>query len=416
MDREDRDDRELELARRQEALRERLARLFARWGYRRVRTPAWEEAGQAAPPGLPETSLCRFVDPSGRVLALRADHTEAVARWAASRFPAGSGPWRLYYIDPVFRRDPRDGRFTALTQAGVELIGAGQPWGDVEVIGLLLDALDELGLQDARVAIGHTGLLQWLLGVSGLSGAQRQRAGALLAGRDFAGLRRLLETELPGERAGELYALLTRGFSPAEAQEILAHLGQGAEPAQPGAEDSAAAAFSHVLGALARLVPGRRLRVEFGLVRDLSYYTGVVFEAYAAGGRVAAGGRYDTLLERYGGRGPATGFAFDLERLAACVPGEPATGWIEYLIAGRDEAALWREAARLRRRGCSAVVVPDLPDEEAALVAARAQGCRRVLWLDGERWSLRMAGEPAPEADGTLEVEPTTEAMAQTIH
>ncbi|HEY8394570.1 MAG TPA: ATP phosphoribosyltransferase regulatory subunit [Thermaerobacter sp.] len=380
-------DRELELAHRQEMAGERLARLFARWGYRRIRTPMWEEASHPAPPGLPDTSLCRFVDSAGRVLALRADHTPAVARWVAPRYGGGSSPWRLYYIDPVFRRDPRDGRFTTRLQAGVELIGAAQPWGDMEVIALLLQALDELGLEEARVAVGHTGLLRQLLEARGLGPGQQERACALLAARNLAGLRRFLEETLPGERAGELHALLAGGLSPAEAGEILQRL----------AGDDAAG-FRRVLEALERLAPPGRVRVEFGLVRDLGYYTGMVFEAYAGCGRVATGGRYDTLLERYGGRGPATGFAFDLDQVAASLGDEPAAQPIDYLVAGHDVEALWVEAARLRRRGCSAVVAPGLPDEEAARAAALAQGCRRVLWLDGQRRSLRMAGQPVAAA------------------
>lgn len=386
-------DRELELAHRQERARELLAGLFTRWGYRRIRTPMWEEAPQP-PPGMPDTGLCRFVDPAGRVLALRADHTAAVARWAAPRYGPGSSPWRLYYIDPVFRRDPRDGQFTARLQAGVELIGAAQPWGDVEVIALLLEALDELGLADARVAVGHTGLLWQLLESRGLSPEQRERACALLAGRDLAGLRRFLEEALPGERAAELHSLLAGGLSPAAAARVVEHL-----------TGDAAAAFRQVLEAVERLAPPGRVRVEFGLARDLGYYTGAVFEAYAGGGRVAAGGRYDTLLERYGGCGPATGFAFDLEEVAASLPDAPAAAPVDYLVAGRDPGTLWREASRLRRRGCSAVVAPGLPHEEAARAAARAQGCRRVLWLDGEHRSLRMAGDAVaePAGDGAVQ-------------
>lgn len=362
----------MELTRCYDVVEERLVRLFRRWGYRRLRTPVWEDAADASP-ALPETVLCRFIDPAGRVLALRADHTHAVARWVAgSGRPEASH--RLYYVDPVYRRDPRAGRFTAIHQAGVELIGVGAPWGDVEVMAMLLEALDDLGLPEARVVVGHTGLLHQLLAEAGLDDPLRSQVAAALAARDRVTLRRLLAARLPEEQAGAWYELLTGGRTLVEAAQLLRRWTGQAEP------------FAQVLEALERFVPAGRIRVELGLARDLRYYTGLVFEAYAGTGRIAAGGRYDTLLQRLGGDpGPAIGFAFDLDRLAAACGAVAGLDPIEYLVAGTDEAALWREAAELRRRGFSAVVAAGLQTEEQALAAARVQGCRQLVWVEPSR-------------------------------
>jgi histidyl-tRNA synthetase len=64
---------------------------------------------------------------------------------------------------------------------------------------------------------------------------------------------------------------------------------------------------------------GGLLSIDFGLVRGLDYYTGPVFEVKAGGaqvGSVAGGGRYDGLIERFGGAStPATGISLGVERL-----------------------------------------------------------------------------------------------------
>ncbi|EKP94229.1 ATP phosphoribosyltransferase regulatory subunit [Thermaerobacter subterraneus] len=442
-----------------EETRRRLAGRFAAWGYRRIRTPLWEEARDELLAVFPETALCRFVDPAGRVLALRPDHTLAVARWAASRLD-GADPWRLYYLDPVFRRDPRDGRFTAVTQAGVELLGSPAPEGDVEILGLLLEALDALAAPGtaatasatptteatveaaatlkaaagaaaaleaagpegipfpARVAVGHTGVLQDYLAATGLDEPAAASALAALARRDRVALRRHLEAALGAGRATESYRFLTGSFPLPDALQRLEQLGTA-----PAAELAA------VLRAAGRYFPAaaQRLRFEPGLVRDLEYYTGLVIEVFAGWRRIAAGGRYDGLLARLGGRGPAVGVAFDLEavaeaagppegpgpgagglpagRVPGAVPPEqlpgsgpgtegPVAGAIDYLVAGPagDEAGrLWAEARRLREQGASAVVLCGASSEEEALAAARRRGCLRLLWLDGRRRVLRMA-------------------------
>jgi ATP phosphoribosyltransferase regulatory subunit len=70
-----------------------------------------------------------------------------------------------------------------------------------------------------------------------------------------------------------------------------------------------------------------RVIFDLGLVRDLGYYTGAVFEVYdpAVGVPVGGGGRYDELLGRFGRPLPAVGFALDVERLHITLTGEKQT-------------------------------------------------------------------------------------------
>jgi len=68
----------------------------------------------------------------------------------------------------------------------------------------------------------------------------------------------------------------------------------------------------------------QRVIFDLGLVRNIGYYTGAVFEVYdpALGGPLGGGGRYDDLLGRFGRRLPAVGFALDVDRLHVALAGE----------------------------------------------------------------------------------------------
>ena len=64
-----------------------------------------------------------------------------------------------------------------------------------------------------------------------------------------------------------------------------------------------------------------RVTIDLGEVRGFDYYTGIIFEGFASGvGKpILSGGRYDTLLARYGYSAAATGFAFDVENIIAAL-------------------------------------------------------------------------------------------------
>ena len=73
---------------------------------------------------------------------------------------------------------------------------------------------------------------------------------------------------------------------------------------------------------LAQAGYGAYIRFDMGLVHQIDYYTGVVFRGYVegAGDAVLSGGRYDRLVEAFGRRAPATGFAVDVDAVAGCLP------------------------------------------------------------------------------------------------
>jgi ATP phosphoribosyltransferase regulatory subunit len=128
------------------------------------------------------------------------------------------------------------------------------------------------------------------------------------------------------------------------------------------------------------------VEVDLGIVRDFSYYTGVVFEGLGPGAPVPVlgGGRYDGLLARFGAACPASGFALGLEVAMTLLPSVRQAGCDVLMLvdrsSGKKAAAL---AAALRRAGRRVVTAPEVSRQQAQALAAR-EGASVVVWWSGD--------------------------------
>jgi ATP phosphoribosyltransferase regulatory subunit HisZ len=174
------------------------------------------------------------------------------------------------------------------------------------VIALTLAALDAAGLRRHRIGVGDGMLYRTLL--SALEVADEEHLPLLesLSRRDLVGI----ETHVD-----------RLGLSPAAREPLLRlpTLRGGAEVLERA--DGPVADAVEALRALAALLADRgvaeRVIFDLGLVRELGYYTGVVFEVYdpAVGFALGGGGRYDELVGRFGRPLPACGIALDVQRV-----------------------------------------------------------------------------------------------------
>jgi ATP phosphoribosyltransferase regulatory subunit len=295
-----------EAARRLRRCESILCQRFESAGYEEVIPPAIEAADVFGPEAF------RALDRSGTVIALRADFTAQVARIAATRL-AGMSPLRLYYRGSIVRRiSPDSGPLQERLQAGCELVGASGPEADAEILALAAAALHALGVK-GRISLGSTGYFSAL---AAAAGASPRLAGALndaVDRKDLPTLRILCEREVtPGKAREAILMLAQPPRLQTEARELLAR----AEALAPS--EDATLALRRISAALqAAKGLGAELEVDLGEVRGLGYYTGIVFNLYAMGSPrpVGGGGRYDTLLGRFGDPRPAVGFSLDLDAL-----------------------------------------------------------------------------------------------------
>ncbi|MGN6187322.1 MAG: ATP phosphoribosyltransferase regulatory subunit [Conexibacter sp.] len=282
-------------------------RVFAERGYGEVATPALEyeetlargDVG-GAPPAY------RLFDEHGNVLVLRSDMTVPIARVVATRFADAELPLRLCYAAHAYRAvQAKRGLPRELLQVGIELIGAPAPGGTAEALTLLCDVLDAIGFHDYRIGLGDVGLYQALLDACGVEGAARERVLHELVTRDFVGLEREIRAlGLDAQATDQLVRVPQLRGGP----DVLAELGGPAGEAAEG-----------LRGVHELLEPrvAERLIFDLGLVRELGYYTGAVFQVYdpALGTPIGRGGRYDELLGRFGRPLPAVGFALNAQPL-----------------------------------------------------------------------------------------------------
>lgn len=379
-------------------------RLF---GFRPVDVPVFEFTEVFAR-GMGETSdvvskeMYTFPDRGGESLTLRPEFTAGIARAYVSNGWQQHGVLKLAAHGPAFRYErPQKGRYRQFHQIDAEVLGAGEPVADAELIALGHATLRALGIDDGVTCRINTvgdapSRAAWREALVAYFGGHRDGLSAESRERLEKNPLRILDSKDAGDRA-----------LVADAPRIDAYL-----------TSEAGAFFERVQRALDALgVPTVR---DDALVRGLDYYRHTVFEfvtdRLGAQGTVLAGGRYDGLIEMLGGPPtPAVGFAGGIERLAMMVDAvvaEPADLAVVAETADAEDQAL-RIAAALRAAGFH-VFLPVQGSAKKRGEAARKSDARAVLFVrDGkaERDSVNLANVHDTTAEATKTLRRVLEAL-----
>lgn len=294
--------------------------VFERYGFMKIMTPLLEyvdvlSLGMGA--NLKDRVL-KFIDPStGRVVAIRPDITPQIARVAATRMRDHGLPLKLCYNESVLRyQEPRDGKSREVLQIGAEYISEKASAAiDAEMIIISIEALEAIGLRDFKIDIGDVGFLRAVLDKLPVNEASRKEIKDAIAIKDTSGLGSALDGLSIPDRDRKLLLNLTTFYGEEEVLEKAASFSKD--------EDSLMALeyLREVVDTISKKGLKDRVTIDLGEVRGFDYYTGIIFEGFASGiGKpILSGGRYDTLLGRYGFNAAATGFAFDVENITAAL-------------------------------------------------------------------------------------------------
>jgi ATP phosphoribosyltransferase regulatory subunit len=265
----------------------------------------------------------------------------------ATQLRDAPAPLRLCYLGPVLLNQPlHGGRRRETLQAGCELIGVPGLGADAECVALAADALHRAGLTGVQIDVGHADFLPGLLEGGGLDAATRGRVLAALGARDLVAVEEALEGTPVGEAE---HSLLLRFPALRGGREILDAAAQGLRAERPLRALRDLAALWDLL--LAHGLQGG-VHLDLGAVRDWDYYTGPTFELFSAdlGFPLGTGGRYDSLLGRFGLDRPATGFVLHVDRCCdALMRGEPASADTGALVLGYQAGAEVAAVAVARR-------------------------------------------------------------------
>ena len=302
------------------ALSERLRASFDAAGYGEVYTPSveYEDTLRRGDERAARAGVYRLFDEQGRVLVMRSDTTLSIARLVATRYGGVRPPVRLCYFAHAYRTVERGrGQAREFLQGGVELIGPEAPEGEAEVLSLVVGGLSEAGLRRHRVGLGDGSLVRELLAELEVAPARRGDLLEHLSRRDLVALEMEAKALGLSQAACELLVTLPslRG-----GPEVLdrAH----------GPVGRAVEGLRALFELLAERGAADRVILDLGLVRELGYYTGAVYEVYdpAVGYALGGGGRYDDLLGRFGTPLPACGLALDIGRVHAAQAAEERLG------------------------------------------------------------------------------------------
>jgi histidyl-tRNA synthetase len=348
-------------------------RLCQLYGYSRIDTPIFEEAGlfvrgvgQAT--DIVQKEMYVFEDRGGEMMALRPEGTANVCRaYIQHGMHNLPQPVRLYYWGPAFRYDrPQAGRQRQFTHFGYEAIGEDDPALDAEIIELAWRLYQELGITDLTLQLNSIGdrncRPHYLETLKAYYEDKRGRLCPDCRARFQTNPLRLLDCKVEGCQP---IIAAAPPFSDYLCQECDQHFRE-------------LRSYLEALGIPYTLNPR--------LVRGLDYYTRTVFEIQppeqAAQNTVGAGGRYDGLIEELGSKPtPGIGFATGVERVIANLkrakvpipaPAGPAV-FVAYQTAAARSAAV-RLTSELRRAGIAAVMAVGGRSLKAQMRQADATG------------------------------------------
>jgi histidyl-tRNA synthetase len=363
--------------------------LFARYGYREIRTPVFEETelfarGIGADTDIVSKEMYTFADRDGGSLTLRPEATAGVVRAVIEHNLLNTDPaLKVYALGPMFRRErPQKGRYRQFHQVDVEAFGFTSPTIDAEVIELALAYLKACGVAQTELVLNSVGDRACRPAyVERLREALRDRASSMCADcqrRAETNPLRVLDCKVPGDQAAI-----------EDLPRITDHLCGGC-----------AEHFAEVRRQLELL--GLPYRLSPRLVRGLDYYVRTTFEvtsgALGAQSSVLGGGRYDGLVKALGGPDAAgIGFAVGLERLALLVPtGEAAPRCDVFLVPlakpAFDKALKLQRA--LREAGLRALLDPEGRSFKSRMKQADKLGARLVAIMGDDEmargaWAVR---------------------------
>ena len=296
-----------------EALKNRIESVFSAYGYQEVIAPTIEflESYQKAFSNLQVEQMYKFFDAQSQILALRMDMTVPIARICASKYKDALPPYRFRYCSNVFKvRESFAGRRSEVTDCGVELIGLDDQ-SDLEVITCALDTMAAFGMDHYTLEIGNSSFFKVACQCARIPEEKREELAYKIDQKSLVDLQALLHAMKLDPKVCAFFAKLPLLNGGAEVLEEALRI--SFDPQLQSIVQSLQDLYQN----LQQLGYKDHISFDFGKVPHLDYYTGILFEGFVEGVGVSvlSGGRYDSLLEKFGRDLPACGFSVKLDYL-----------------------------------------------------------------------------------------------------
>jgi ATP phosphoribosyltransferase regulatory subunit len=358
-----------------------LAKLFEEaedWNYEELDLPTldyYESISEGVSEELASRTY-RFTDDQGELLALRPDATAQVAKILSGRFSKSDLLGRYCYSCRNFRSfELRRGELREFHQFGAEILADERQRSDVELLLFMFELLELFGLEDIVLDLGHVQIYKGLINGADLEPRERRQLRQRIHRKNVSGLRELLNQINMSDSRKEILLELPSMYGGPEIFDEMQEFDH--------VPDQTRRATDHLRSVYEKIeVAGYSdwVSLDFGVVRELDYYTGIVFEALLPGiGKpVVGGGRYDKLYSNYGSSVPATGFALELDRLLPTLNGDRDPKETRTIWCPEPTPAARERLAELRKDHSVSVIFDD-PEGDASGGLVDAEGNLKEL-------------------------------------
>lgn len=287
------------------------------YGFESIDTPVLEDFNLLAAKGgageAIKEEIYYFKDKSGRELGLRFDFTVSLARFVANN-PQLSKPFKRYQIGKVYRYDrPGEKRYREFTQADIDIVGSSSVLADYECITLAYKVGKDLGL-DFEIRISNKKMLEELCLSCKVKKEQLKECLRSLDKMEKIGVEGV-KKELKEKKIETKIVEVVKENNIEKIEKIVKV--EGVKEVKELFEYCEKAGMKEFV------------KFDASLARGLEYYTGNVFEIKVKGSpSIGGGGRYDSLIELYGGqKTPAVGISFGIDRIIDLLKEEKKLKW-----------------------------------------------------------------------------------------
>ena len=308
-----------------------------KYGYQEVRTPTLEylhlftATGTLTPSMLGKVySFLDWNGWSGERVVLRPDGTIPIARLYINNLSEHKTS-KLFYVTNIFAFEETGKKGRERWQCGAEFLGSAKLAADAEIIWLVNEVIQKLGINNIRLQLSHAGLVKALIKELKLSPGEEAKITSHILDGDWQALMKAKTT------ISELDKLISpllslKGKSSGFLQNTRALYQQASPDFQASLDD-----FTNISTLLDSL--GCDYEIDITAISGFEYYTGVCFQLLANGDKIGGGGRYDDLIPLMSGKNiPACGFALYIDPIMKLLPMEHRESG-EYRILIRGEEA-----------------------------------------------------------------------------
>ena len=288
----------------------KLRELYSNHGYNQYKVSKFEEYDLYArnKSFLVSENLLTFTDTNGKLMALKPDITLSIIKNAVAD---DKSSYKLYYDEHVYRTTSGGDGFREIMQTGLESIGAVDIFSESEVIMLAAKSLASIS-EDYLLDLSHMSFIEGMLENIGIEPQDMAKTMTMMGSKNVPALRSFCDSKGISESDREMICGLTSMYLP---------MGAALEKIKPTAKGTkmseAYEELCDIYKALKCYGITDKIRLDLSIVNDMNYYDGVIFKGFInkIPDSILSGGRYDRLMEKFGKKTGAIGFAVYLDKL-----------------------------------------------------------------------------------------------------